>query len=115
MCPGAKDGAVDKAYAQASQQYAQYGVDTETSLKQLSEVAISLHCWQGDDLDGFETPDAALGGGLATTGNYPGKARNAYELRSDLDKAYSLIPLSLYLSISVFTCRKARIRAALRF
>jgi L-rhamnose isomerase len=55
-------------------------------------VAISLHCWQGDDVGGFEEPDRALGGGLMTTGNYPGKARTANELRSDLDKAYSLIP-----------------------
>jgi L-rhamnose isomerase len=51
-----------------------------------------LHCWQGDDVAGFESPDAELGGGIAATGNYPGKARNAQELRRDLDKAYSLIP-----------------------
>jgi len=68
------------------------GVDTDQALDTLAQIPISLHCWQGDDVAGFETPDVELGGGLAATGNYPGKARNADELRSDLDKAYSLIP-----------------------
>ena len=67
-------------------------VDTNEALDILAQIPISMHCWQGDDVAGFETPDAELGGGLAATGNYPGKARNANELRSDLDKAYSLIP-----------------------
>ena len=68
------------------------GVETGRALDVLAQIPISLHCWQGDDVSGFESPDAELGGGLAATGNYPGKARNADELRSDLDKAYSLIP-----------------------
>jgi len=68
------------------------GVDTNEALDILAQIPISLHCWQGDDVAGFETPDAKLGGGLAAAGNYPGKARNADQLRSDLDKAYSLIP-----------------------
>ncbi len=79
------------AYALAWERYAALGVDTEAALNQLAQIAISLHCWQGDDVAGFES-SGALGGGLAATGNYPGKARNADELRSDLDKAYSLIP-----------------------
>jgi L-rhamnose isomerase len=83
---------VIQAYALAQERYAQLGVDTDEALLQLSRIAISLHCWQGDDIVGFENPDATLGGGLAVTGNYPGKARTADELRNDLDKAFSLIP-----------------------
>jgi L-rhamnose isomerase len=67
-------------------------VDTGRALETLEKITISLHCWQGDDVAGFERAGEALGGGLAATGNYPGKARSADELRSDLDKAYSLIP-----------------------
>lgn len=83
---------IERAYALARERYAAFGVDTEAALARLAQVSISLHCWQGDDVGGFENPDAALGGGLAVTGNYPGKPRNADELRQDLDKAYSLIP-----------------------
>ena len=86
------DKQVQDAYAMAKERYAMLGVDTDTSLETLAQIPISLHCWQGDDVGGFESPDAELGGGLAATGNYPGKARNADELRRDLDKAYSLIP-----------------------
>ncbi len=85
------DQSLETAYALARERYAAFGVDTEAALGRLAQIAISLHCWQGDDLAGFES-SGALGGGLAATGNYPGKARNADELRSDLDKAYSLIP-----------------------
>ncbi len=83
---------VEQAYALAKERYAALGVDTGQALDTLKHVAISLHCWQGDDVSGFESPGGELGGGLAATGNYPGKARNADELRRDLDKAYSLIP-----------------------
>jgi len=86
------DKQVQDAYAMAKERYAMLGVDTDTSLETLAQIPISLHCWQGDDVGGFESPDAELGGGLAATGSYPGKARNADELRRDLDKAYSLIP-----------------------
>lgn len=72
--------------------YAEVGVDVEASLAVLAGIPISLHCWQGDDVGGFEVADASLGGGLAVTGNYPGKARNPEELRQDLAKALSLIP-----------------------
>ncbi len=81
-----------QAYDLAKERYAALGVDTDIALAKLSQIPISLHCWQGDDVGGFENPDASLGGGLMATGNYPGKARTAVELRSDLDKAYSLIP-----------------------
>ncbi|MFL5735000.1 MAG: L-rhamnose isomerase [Chloroflexia bacterium] len=80
------------AYALARERYTGLGVDTERALEALGRVSLSLHCWQGDDVGGFESPDAALGGGLAATGNYPGKARNADQLRGDLDRAFSLIP-----------------------
>ena len=82
----------DAAYLLARQRYADLGVDTEAALRQLATVAISLHCWQGDDVGGFEDPDGKLGGGLAATGNYPGKARTPDELRRDAAKALSLIP-----------------------
>jgi L-rhamnose isomerase len=80
------------AYTIAKDRYALLGVDTEKALEVLATVALSLHCWQGDDVGGFENRGEALGGGLSATGNYPGKARTADELRRDLDKGYSLIP-----------------------
>lgn len=80
------------AYALARDRYALLGVETERALEVLSSISLSLHCWQGDDVGGFENSGEALGGGLAATGNYPGKARTADELRSDLDQAYRLIP-----------------------
>ena len=79
------------AYKLAQETYAQLGVDTESAIRHLGKVAISLHCWQGDDVAGFENPGGELGGGIAVTGNYPGKARTPDELRSDLDKVNSLI------------------------
>ncbi|SDT88379.1 L-rhamnose isomerase [Verrucomicrobium sp. GAS474] len=81
------------AYAHAQAVYASHGVDTEAVLARLATIPLSLHCWQGDDVGGFETPDAELsGGGIQVTGNYPGKARTLAELRHDLDKVYSLLP-----------------------
>jgi L-rhamnose isomerase len=86
------DKSIQKAYQLAQERYAAFGVDADAALTRLAQIPISLHCWQGDDVAGFENPDGELGGGIAATGNYPGKARNADELRRDLDKAYSLIP-----------------------
>jgi L-rhamnose isomerase len=86
------DRQTEDAYKMARERYATLGVNTRAALNTLAKIPISLHCWQGDDVAGFEAPDRELGGGIAATGNYPGKARNAIELRSDLDKAYSLIP-----------------------
>ncbi|MEX2316158.1 MAG: L-rhamnose isomerase, partial [Pirellulales bacterium] len=86
------DVAIKKSYEAARERYAELGVDTEAALKRLAKVPVSLHCWQGDDLGGFDNPGGELGGGLAVTGNYPGKARTPEELRSDLEKTYSLIP-----------------------
>jgi L-rhamnose isomerase len=84
--------AVKGAYKLAQERYQAAGVDTEQAFKKLAGIPISLHCWQGDDLGGFETGASALGGGLVATGNYPGKARTPEELRSDLDKTFSFIP-----------------------
>jgi L-rhamnose isomerase len=80
------------AYPIARQRYADLGVDTDAAIHRLGSVPISLHCWQGDDVGGFEEPDGKLGGGLAATGNYPGKARTPDELRGDAARALSLIP-----------------------
>jgi L-rhamnose isomerase len=83
---------IERAFASAAEQYAALGVDIAAALSRLAEVPISLHCWQGDDVAGFENSGLPLGGGLAVTGNYPGKARTPDELRADLDQALSLIP-----------------------
>ena len=83
---------IQEYYTQAQDKFAALGVDTDKAMSTLETISISLHCWQGDDVSGFADPDAGLSGGLATTGNYPGKARNAEELRRDLDLAYHLIP-----------------------
>jgi L-rhamnose isomerase len=82
---------IEKAYAAARDQFAEQGVDTEKALRKLRAIRLSLHCWQGDDVGGFER-SGALDGGLAATGNYPGKARTPDELRSDFDAALALIP-----------------------
>ena len=80
-------------YESAREQYAVLGIDTETALDTLAKTPISLHCWQGDDVGGFEKDGSKLdGGGIQATGNYPGKARSIDELRADLDMALSLIP-----------------------
>ncbi|HEY9078033.1 MAG TPA: L-rhamnose isomerase [Anaerolineaceae bacterium] len=81
-----------QAYTLAKDRYAAMGVDTERALATLSKISLSLHCWQGDDVGGFENTGEGLSGGIAATGNYPGKARNAVELRQDLDEAYRMIP-----------------------
>ena len=82
----------EKRYELAREIYAEIGVDTDAAIQKVSEIPVSIHCWQGDDLVGFETPDGKLTGGIQATGNYPGKARNIDELRADYEKAISLIP-----------------------
>ncbi len=97
MAPSASQ--IQSAYALARERYAALGVDTEAALQQLGRIALSLHCWQGDDVGGFENPGGELTGGIATTGNYPGKARTPAELRRDLDVVYRLLPGSHRLSL----------------
>lgn len=83
---------LNASFELAREQYEACGVDVGAAIRRLQSIEISVHCWQGDDVLGFEGDDAALGNGLAVTGNYPGRARTADELRSDLEIAYSLIP-----------------------
>ncbi|MBD5198100.1 MAG: L-rhamnose isomerase [Bacteroidales bacterium] len=91
-------GNVEKAYELARERYATIGIDTEAALKKLADIHISLHCWQADDVAGFES-DGDLTGGIQATGNFPGKARNIEELRADILKALSLIPGSHRLNL----------------
>ncbi len=84
--------AIQQAFALAKQRFADIGVDVDAALSQLDQTPVSMHCWQGDDVRGFENPQGALTGGIQATGNYPGRARNVKELRSDLDLAMALIP-----------------------
>ena len=97
---------IESAFAQAREQYAGIGVEVDTALARLATVPISLHCWQGDDVAGFEGLAQDVGGGLAVTGDYPGRARTVGELRSDLQQALSLIPgthrLNLHASYGEF-------------
>lgn len=92
-------------YEEAKKIYASMGVDTEEALGKLKDVTISVHCWQGDDVTGFDSR-ASLSGGIQTTGNYPGKATTPEELMADIDKAFSLIPgkkkLNLHASYAIF-------------
>lgn len=101
----------NSAFNDSVARYAELGVDVEQVLKTIARVPISIHCWQGDDVGGFESPDAALGSGLAVTGNYPGKARTIDELRQDLETAMRLIPgqhrLNLHAIYGDFSSGKA--------
>jgi len=87
-----KPASVEKAYELARERYAEIGVNTDQAMAALRKIPISLHCWQGDDVGGFESSAGLTDGGIQATGNYPGKARTADELRADLDVAYSMIP-----------------------
>jgi L-rhamnose isomerase len=83
---------LERSYQLAKDRYADLGVDTDSAIEQLARIPISIHCWQGDDVGGFENAGQDLGGGLAVTGNYPGKAVTPAQLRGDFEKALSLIP-----------------------
>lgn len=93
------------SYQSAKEKYAKIGVDTEKALNTLKDISVSIHCWQGDDVGGFDSADA-LSGGIQATGNYPGKATTPEELMADIDKAFSLIPgkkkLNLHACYAVF-------------
>jgi L-rhamnose isomerase len=83
---------IEESYKIAKEMYKELGVDTDAALEKLATIPVSVHCWQGDDVSGFENPDGELSGGIQATGNYPGKARTPEELRADMEKAFSLIP-----------------------
>lgn len=94
-------------YENAKGAYAKYGIDTDKAIEKLKSVSVSLHCWQGDDVRGFDTdPEKPLSGGIQTTGNYPGRARTPEELMRDIDKVISLVPgkvkLNLHASYAIF-------------
>lgn len=93
---------IKQSYSIAKDRYAEFQVDTDAVLQKIATVPISMHCWQGDDVTGFEGTGDELGGGLAVTGNYPGKARTPDELRSDIEKALSLIPGRHRLNLHAF-------------
>jgi L-rhamnose isomerase len=101
---------IEQGFALARERYAALDVDVDRALQTLASIPISLQCWQGDDVAGFEKRGLELGGGLAVTGNYPGKAGTAIELRADLDKTFSLIPgqhrLNLHASYGEFGARR---------
>ncbi len=90
---------IEKAYEIAKERYAAVGVDTESAIDALQKISLSLHCWQADDVRGFENPDGDLTGGIQATGNYPGRARTIDELRDDIKMAASLIPGSHRLNL----------------
>lgn len=92
----------EKLYAEAKERYAELGIDTDLALKQLQNIKLSLHCWQADDVNGFETSGLGLDGGIQATGNYPGKAHTMTEMKNDLFKVYSLIPGKHRLSLHAF-------------
>jgi len=93
---------VEAAYRLARERYESLGVNVEKATAALATIPVSLHCWQGDDVHGFEATDGGLGGGLAVTGNYPGRARTPEELRADLDAALALIPGTHRLNLHAF-------------
>jgi len=90
---------ITSSYQHAKSVFAGLGIDTESALKQLNKIAISMHCWQGDDVSGFENPQGQLTGGIQATGNHPGKATTPAQLRADIDYAMSLIPGQLRLNL----------------
>lgn len=87
------------SYESAKAQFADWGVDTDAAIKALKDIPISIHCWQGDDVVGFENQTGTSGGGIQATGNHPGRARNPDELRADLEFAYAKIPGSHRLNL----------------
>jgi L-rhamnose isomerase len=91
---------IEKTYQLAKEQYAELGVDTDNVISEMDKIVISLHCWQTDDVGGFEKPGSVLGGGgIQATGNFPGKAKTIEQMRSDLDKVMSLLPGKLRLNL----------------
>lgn len=95
------------SYKEAKAKYAAIGVDTDAAIARLNTIPVSLHCWQGDDVRGFDTdPNKPLTGGIQTTGNYPGRARTPQELMADIDKVISIIPgcvkMNLHASYAIF-------------
>ncbi|TDW25487.1 L-rhamnose isomerase [Breznakia blatticola] len=100
---------INRRYEEAKAMYKQFGVDTDAALKKLNDIQISMHCWQGDDVVGFDGADS-LSGGIQTTGNYPGRATNVQELMDDMDEVFSMVPgthrINLHASYAIFDDEK---------
>ena len=101
------DSRIEDNFKSAKEFYSNIGIDVEEAFKRLKDFSISVQCWQGDDVGGFESPNSELsGGGIQVTGNHPGKARSISELQNDLEKVFSLIPgnhrLNLHASYGAF-------------
>ena len=94
------------SYSEAKKKYAALGIDTDAAIAQLKEIPVALHCWQGDDVGGFDRKEKALTGGIQTTGNYMGKATTPEELMADLDQVIALVPgqvkMNLHASYAIF-------------
>ena len=94
------------SYLEAKEKYAKLGIDTDAAIQRLKTVPVALHCWQGDDVGGFDQKEKALTGGIQTTGNYPGKATTPEELMQDIDKVIELVPgqvkMNLHASYAIF-------------
>jgi L-rhamnose isomerase len=105
-----RDGLIIRGYEYAREVYAEKGVDVDDAMRKCAAIPISIHCWQGDDIMGCEGEGGGASGGIATTGNYPGRARCADELRADIDQALKLIPgakkLSLHASYAELNGKK---------
>jgi L-rhamnose isomerase len=97
-----KNEQINQAYDFAKARYDELGINVEFAIEQLDKLPISLHCWQADDVTGFENPDGVLTGGIQSTGNYPGKAKTIDQLRADIDKAMELIPGDHRVNIHAF-------------
>ncbi len=95
---------IEENYLRAKEAYAKWGVDTDDVLSKLAKISISMHCWQGDDVVGFENSDQQLTGGIQVTGNYPGRARTPQELRMDIEKAFALIPGKKTIEYTCYLC-----------
>lgn len=87
-----KEESIKKEFNVAKEKYAALGVDVEKAIEKLNKISISIHCWQADDVGGFENPDGELSGGIQVTGNYPGKASTIDELKGDIEKVLTLVP-----------------------
>ncbi len=104
--PEQKTKDLSKAYDCASEYYAAYGVDSDKAIEYALTVPVSVHCWQADDVQGFERQSSSEDGGIMATGNYPGRARNGAELRQDLDKALELLPGQHRINVHAFYCEQ---------
>src|SRR6056297_370643 len=93
---------IEKAYQNAKERYAEIGVDTDSVMKTMDITQISMHCWQADDVSGFENPEGDLSGGIQATGNYPGKASTIEQVMQDVEKAMSLLPGKQRLNLHAF-------------